>query len=145
MYFADIRQSTKTKWHSKMMKWKKNRHWDESHCDLPMWKASSLIQRARCQSFMAHRHFLLTTPSYLPTDPFPLAFVYQRIYEHEEFSAANLVVIQCTPNPWLTRICFTQISLKPPWLMGGHRGARKMNLFYYRGFMNHIVKVPPMK
>ena len=26
-----------------------------------------------------------------------------------------------------------------------HRGAQKMNLFYYRGLVNHKVKVPPMK
>ena len=25
-----------------------------------------------------------------------------------------------------------------------HRGARKMNLFYYRGFLNHNVKVLPI-
>ena len=25
-----------------------------------------------------------------------------------------------------------------------HRGARKMNLFYYRGFVNHNIKVPPI-
>ena len=25
--------------------------------------------------------------------------------------------------------------------MEGHRGARKMNLFYYRGFVNHKVNV----
>jgi len=25
-----------------------------------------------------------------------------------------------------------------------HRGARKMNLFYYRGGVNHNIKVPPM-
>ena len=26
--------------------------------------------------------------------------------------------------------------------MGGHRGAQKMNLFYYKDFVNHKVKVP---
>ena len=25
-----------------------------------------------------------------------------------------------------------------------HRGARKMNLFYHRGGVNHNIKVPPM-
>ena len=35
-------------------------------------------------------------------------------------------------------------GLKPPWLMGGQRGAQKLNLFYYRGFVNHKFKVPPM-
>ena len=35
--------------------------------------------------------------------------------------------------------------LKPRWLKlwGPHRGARKMNLFYYRGCLNHNFKVPP--
>ena len=33
--------------------------------------------------------------------------------------------------------------LKPPLRMGTHRAAWKMNLFFYRGFVNHNFKVPP--
>ena len=40
----------------------------------------------------------------------------------------------CSKRFRLTRL---SSQLKPRWLMGTHRGARKMNLFYYRGCVNH--------
>ena len=58
---------------------------------------------------------------------------------------------ELTPDElWMTRFFsaltfYILVLVKLPWRMGAHRAARKMNLFYYRGSVNHNFKVPPSR
>ena len=54
-----------------------------------------------------------------------------------------LLIVMGMAMSILGKFNFNLRFLKPSRQMEGHRAAQKMNLFYYRGCVNHNFKVPP--
>ena len=68
---------------------------------------------------------------------------YSRFYSQQYFTILklNLTCKNFAPNSLLLLMLQLNV-LKPPWRMGAHRAAQKMDLFYYRGSVNYNFKVP---
>ena len=55
----------------------------------------------------------------------------------------KFIKIQVQKHGFFLKV-LNSIMIKAFLFSNDHRGAGKMNLFYYRGCVNHNVKVPPM-